>query len=93
MAADAASETSKFPAADVEKELHPGHNEKLEVDGVSSGIVTSRDLMEEEKATKKKKEMGRRDPMQTLKTTIIVSAAIVAVAGAVFAITRKLREK
>ncbi|XP_021623799.1 uncharacterized protein LOC110623176 [Manihot esculenta] len=85
MAADAASETSKFPAADVEKELHPGHNEKLEVDGVSSGIVTSRDLM--------KKEMGRRDPMQTLKTTIIVSAAIVAVAGAVFAITRKLREK
>lgn len=45
MAADAASETSKFPAADVDKELHPGHNEKLEVDGVSSGIVTSRDLM------------------------------------------------
>ncbi|KAJ9184495.1 hypothetical protein P3X46_004212 [Hevea brasiliensis] len=94
MATNSASETSTFPAADVDKELHPAHNKKLEVDSVSSDIATSKDLKEQEEATQKKKERERRrDAVQTLKTTILVSAVIVAVAGAAFAITRKLREK
>ena len=41
----------------------------------------------------KEKEKKKKDALQTLKTTIVVSAVIVAVAGVVFAVTKKLREK
>ncbi|KAF2296454.1 hypothetical protein GH714_038244 [Hevea brasiliensis] len=44
MAINVASETSTFPPADVDKELHPGHNKKIEVDSVSSDIATSKHL-------------------------------------------------
>ncbi|KAJ9181377.1 hypothetical protein P3X46_009514 [Hevea brasiliensis] len=93
MATNVGSETSTFPPADVDKELHPGHNKKIEVDSVSSDIATSKHLKEQEEAKQKQKERDKRDAMQTLKKTILVSAVIAAVAGAAFAITRKLREK
>lgn len=45
------------------------------------------------KPAKEKKQCAKKDPMQTLKTTIIVSGVILALAGGVFAITKKMKEK
>ncbi|CAL0318433.1 unnamed protein product [Lupinus luteus] len=73
--------SATFPAADVVGELNPGINTEVEVDPISS----------EEEA--KKKERKKNDTLQTLKSGIIISAIIVAVAGAAFAINKKLREK
>ncbi|XP_050229746.1 uncharacterized protein LOC126678876 [Mercurialis annua] len=77
---------STFPAADVERELDAALNKDFEVDSVSSHIAASKDI-------KKNKNREKKDAMQTLKTTILVSAVIVAVAGAVIVFTKKLREK
>ncbi|EEF32043.1 conserved hypothetical protein [Ricinus communis] len=88
MATDGASDASTFPAADLEKELNPGQNKNFEVDTVSSDIAASKEIKEREADTQKKKEREKRDTMQTLKTTILVSAVIAAVAGAAFAITK-----
>lgn len=44
-------------------------------------------------AQEKAKKREKKDPMQTLKATIIVSGVILAVAGAVIAVTKKLRQK
>lgn len=76
-----------FPAADVDKELHPGNNTEVEVDSVSSQIA-------ENKAGKSegKKERGKNDPMQTFKKTMIVSGVLIVVAGVALAISKKLRE-
>jgi len=41
---------------------------------------------------KRENAKAKRDGARTLKNTIIVSAVIVAVAGAAFAITKKLKE-
>ncbi|KAJ8754726.1 hypothetical protein K2173_012115 [Erythroxylum novogranatense] len=90
MATDGAS---TFPAADAEGELNPGQNKKVEVDPVSSDIATSKEVKEQEEAERKLKKREKKEAMQTLKTTILVSAIVVAVAGAAFAITKKLREK
>merc|ERR1712071_177478 len=76
-----------FPAADdVNNELNPEKKKDFEVDPVSSEIKKQVDEDEE-------KESKKKDSFLTLKTTIIASAVIVAVAGAAFAITKKLREK
>lgn len=48
---------------------------------------------QEQDEAAQKKQREKQDALQNLKTTIFVSAIIVAVAGAVFAITKKLREK
>ncbi|KAF5747795.1 hypothetical protein HS088_TW05G00522 [Tripterygium wilfordii] len=77
----ASSDDGSFPAADIDKELHPGHNRKVEVDSARA------------EADQKEKERQKRDAMQKLKSAVMVSAVIVAVAGAAFAITKKLREK
>ncbi|KAA8516728.1 hypothetical protein F0562_016766 [Nyssa sinensis] len=82
-----------FPAADVEKELNPGRNKNFEVDPTSSQVATSVEAKEQAEAAKKQKEREKKDALQTLKSAIIVSGIIVAVAGAVFAITKKLKEK
>lgn len=42
---------------------------------------------------KKKEKKEKNEAAQTLKTTIIVSGVIVALIGAIFALTKKLREK
>ncbi|KAF5750522.1 hypothetical protein HS088_TW03G00859 [Tripterygium wilfordii] len=89
----ASSDDASFPAADVDKELHPGHNQRVEVDSVSSDIAASKEIKAKCEANQKEKERQKRDAMQKLKSAIMVSAVIVAVAGAAFAITKKLREK
>lgn len=39
-----------------------------------------------------KKDKGKNDPMQTFKTTMIVSGVLIVVAGVALAISKKLRE-
>ncbi|KAK3447496.1 hypothetical protein EUGRSUZ_A02998 [Eucalyptus grandis] len=93
-AANGISEASNqtFPIADVENELNPGQNTKVEVDPVSSAVAASLEVKEQTEAAQQQKEREK-DAMQSLKSAILISAAVVAVAGAIFAITRKLREK
>lgn len=50
-------------------------------------------LKEQAEIKQKKKEAEKKDTLQTLKSAIIISGIVVAVAGAAFAITKKLREK
>lgn len=52
--------------------------------------MTKQQIQVEEKKKETKKE---EDELHGLKTTILVSAVILAVAGAVFAVTKRLREK
>ncbi|XP_059668707.1 uncharacterized protein LOC132313781 [Cornus florida] len=88
--ADGSDQTS--PAADVDKDLNPDRNKDFEFDPISSQVATSNEIKEQSEAAKKK-EREKKDVLQTLKSAIIVSGIIVAVAGAVFAITKKLKEK
>ncbi|KAE8023367.1 hypothetical protein FH972_009073 [Carpinus fangiana] len=95
---DEATEDSDltFSAADVDKELHPGESQNFEVDPISSEVATSSSSeikKEQAELEQKKKERRKKEALRTLKTTILVSAAIVAVAGVVCAVTKKLREK
>ncbi|KAL0309512.1 UNVERIFIED_CONTAM: hypothetical protein Sradi_5893500 [Sesamum radiatum] len=80
-----------FPAADVEKELNPGFDKNFQVDSVSSDVATSKEIKEKDEAEKKEHE--KMDALQSFKTAIIVSGMVVAVVGAIFAVTKKLREK
>ncbi|XP_011094315.1 uncharacterized protein LOC105174048 [Sesamum indicum] len=80
-----------FPAADVEKELNPGFDKNFQVDPVSSNVATSKGIKERDEAEKKEDE--KTDALQSFKTAIIVSGMVVAVVGAIFAVTKKLREK
>ncbi|GAA0183477.1 hypothetical protein Leryth_000962 [Lithospermum erythrorhizon] len=82
--------TEPFPALDVQGELHPGQNKDVSTDPISSEIATNKNQAE---IAKEENERAKRDALQTLKTTIIVSGVIVAVVGAIFAITKKLKEK
>ncbi|KAG5243985.1 hypothetical protein OIU76_009145 [Salix suchowensis] len=84
---------SSFPEADVDQALKPGQNKEFEVDPISSDIATSKETQQEQDEAARKREREKQDAMHKLKTTILVSAMIIAVAGAVFAVTRKLREK
>ncbi|GLT62684.1 hypothetical protein SLA2020_353020 [Shorea laevis] len=80
-----------FPAADVIGELNPAHNKNsFKVDSASSDIATSIETKERDEG---QKERERKEKMQSLKRGIIVSAVLVAVGGAAFAIFRKLRER
>ncbi|RVW48152.1 hypothetical protein CK203_073482 [Vitis vinifera] len=80
-----------FPVADVQGELHPAQNKDFQVDPVSSDVATS--LEYKGRGDKKEKDREKKDALQTLKSAIIVSGAILAAAGAVFVITKKLKEK
>ncbi|KAG8376737.1 hypothetical protein BUALT_Bualt09G0094900 [Buddleja alternifolia] len=83
-----------FPAADVKKELNPGINKDFQVDPISADVTTSKEIKEQAEAAKRFKERQKKDAaLQNFKTAIIVSGIVVAVAGAAFAITKKLREK
>ncbi|KAJ0027277.1 hypothetical protein Pint_36039 [Pistacia integerrima] len=83
----------KFPAADIHGELNPAQNMDVNVDPVSSQITNSLQIKKNAEAAEKKNQNAKRDAMQKLKSTIIISAVIVAVSGAAFAVTKKLREK
>lgn len=50
-------------------------------------------MQQEEREVGERKEQERKDALQSFKKAIIVSGIVVAVAGAVFAITKKIREK
>ncbi|XP_057777937.1 uncharacterized protein LOC130996657 isoform X1 [Salvia miltiorrhiza] len=99
-----------FPAADLEKELHPGSNKEFEVDSVSSAVDANKQIkrldpdydqsgpvtpsyMQEQRDVVERKEQERKDALQSFKKAIIVSGITVAVVGALFAITKKIREK
>ncbi|GFQ06096.1 hypothetical protein PHJA_002753600 [Phtheirospermum japonicum] len=84
--------SGSFPAVDAEKELNPGFNKDFQVDPVSSNVATTKQIEDQIKAIKLE-EREKKDDLQSFKTTLIVSGIVVAVAGAVFAITKKLREK
>ncbi|KAL6141733.1 hypothetical protein ACLB2K_060020 [Fragaria x ananassa] len=85
---------SKFPEGDADAELNPGKNKSVEVDPKASE-VTSLQIKQRAEAedNKKKEKKEKNEAAQTLKTTIIVSGVIVALIGAIFALTKKLREK
>ncbi|KAJ7971569.1 putative Transmembrane protein [Quillaja saponaria] len=84
----------KFPPADIDGELNPGKQKSFEVDPISTKVETTKEIKKEEaEATRKKNEREKKGAMQTLKSAIMVSGIVVALAGAVFAITKKLREK
>ncbi|KAJ4840806.1 hypothetical protein Tsubulata_015064 [Turnera subulata] len=87
------SGASTFPEVDISKELNADQNKKLQVDSVSSDIAATKDIKDANRAAEKKRDMEKKDALQTLKRTILISAVIVAVAGAAFAITKKLKEK
>ncbi|KAL3646878.1 hypothetical protein CASFOL_009422 [Castilleja foliolosa] len=84
--------SESFPAVDAEKELNPGIDKDFQVDSVSSNLAATKEIEEHIKA-KKLEEREKKDGLQSFKTALIVSGIVVAVAGAVFAITKKLREK
>ncbi|KAL5738041.1 hypothetical protein ACOSP7_030802 [Xanthoceras sorbifolium] len=83
----------KFPAADIAGDLNPGQNQNFEVDPTSSNISTSLQIKKQLEEAKNKKKIEEKDAMQNLKSAIIVSAVVAAVAGAIFVLTKKLREK
>ncbi|XP_023005785.1 uncharacterized protein LOC111498680 [Cucurbita maxima] len=87
---------SRFPAVDVDRELHPGHNQHVTVDPISSQVAASVEDKEQakRKATveEERKQAKKKDTMQTLKTTFIVSGVIAAVAVAAFVVVKKLRQ-
>lgn len=85
-----ASENGTFPAADAEKELNPDKNKEFEVDPVSSKVA---EVKEQKTQAVKELKTKKKDAVDTLKSTLIVSGIVVVVAGAVFAITKKLKEK
>ncbi|KAL6514351.1 hypothetical protein OROHE_019093 [Orobanche hederae] len=86
-----------FPSVDAEKELNPGVDKDFQVDPISSDVAKTKEIEEQIKAKKieleEHKQKKKKESMQSLKTTLIVSGIIVAVVGAVFAITKKLKEK
>ncbi|KAL1545692.1 hypothetical protein AAHA92_22385 [Salvia divinorum] len=86
------SSREPFPAADLEKELHPGSNKEFAVDSVSSAVEQNKQE-QEQKHLAERKEQETQDALHNFKKTIIISGIVVAVAGAVFAITKKIREK
>ncbi|KAJ1375882.1 hypothetical protein SESBI_50534 [Sesbania bispinosa] len=80
-----------FPPADVSGTLNPGKNTQVQVDPVSS--EATKEIKKQAEAKQKKKEAEKKDALQTLKSAVIISGIVVAVVGAAFAITKKLREK
>ncbi|XP_057252277.1 uncharacterized protein LOC104898349 [Beta vulgaris subsp. vulgaris] len=102
-----ATNDATFPPADIDGELNPGKDKDLfKVDSVSSQVAKlsfdanyiiilfdMKEPIKPRKPAKEKKQCAKKDPMQTLKTTIIVSGVILALAGGVFAITKKMKEK
>ncbi|KAF6165897.1 hypothetical protein GIB67_012794 [Kingdonia uniflora] len=87
-----------FPAVhDIIGELHPGIAKDFMADPVSSQIAKTNDHKElvvaEEEVKEKTKENERKGAAQRIKSAIIISGVAVAVIGAIFGVTKKLREK
>nr|KYP45250.1 hypothetical protein KK1_033203 [Cajanus cajan] len=82
-----------FPPVDVVGELYPGTNTHVQVDPVSSEVATSKEMKEQDEAKQKKNVGEKKDALQTIKSAIIISGIVMALAGVAFAITKKVREK
>nr|KYP72322.1 hypothetical protein KK1_004910 [Cajanus cajan] len=82
-----------FPSVDVNKELNPGTNTQVQVDPTSFEVDATKEMKEQDEARQKKNEREKKDALQSIKSAIIISGIVVALAGAAFAITKKLREK
>ncbi|KAJ4970305.1 hypothetical protein NE237_003404 [Protea cynaroides] len=81
-----------FPAVDAAEELNPGLNKELKADATPAEIAaTSKYIKEQADIERNRKNV--KDGLQKVKSAIIVSGVVVAVIGAIFAITKKLREK
>ncbi|CAL5190975.1 unnamed protein product [Lathyrus oleraceus] len=93
MASPPENSDETFPSADLAGELNPGKNREVEVDPISSEVAATKEMKEEVAATEKKKEIEKKECLDKLKSAIIISGIVVAVVGAAFAITKKLREK
>ncbi|KAK4281663.1 hypothetical protein QN277_013128 [Acacia crassicarpa] len=86
-------EESEFPPADVHGTLNPGGNNQVQVDPISSDVAILKEIKEQAEIKKKQRQEEKEDSLRKMKSGIIISGIVVAVAGAVFAITKKLREK
>ncbi|KAF9598248.1 hypothetical protein IFM89_026079 [Coptis chinensis] len=90
-----------FPEDNINGELNPGATSNFPVDPVSSHIHTSKKLKEQVEAEdrrkremeKKKKWKDNDDCHKKLKSTVLISGVVVAVVGALCALTKKLRER
>ncbi|XP_024633480.1 uncharacterized protein [Medicago truncatula] len=92
MASSTENSDETFPSADIAAELNPGNNTEVQVDPISSEVAASKEIKE---ATdkQKKKQIEKKEYLDKLKSAIIISSIVVALAGAAFAITKKLKEK
>ncbi|KAI9079084.1 hypothetical protein K1719_038923 [Acacia pycnantha] len=83
-----------FPASDIDGELNLEANRQVQVDPISSEVAAFKFYwMKEPAEAKLKKEREQKEAMRTLKSAIIIAGIVAAVAGAAFAITKKLKEK
>ncbi|KAI3987360.1 hypothetical protein MKX01_003110 [Papaver californicum] len=81
---------AKYPEADVDGELHPGNTDgSLQEDSVSAQLTSSKEIKEQAEVEEKRK---KEDAIHKVTSTVIISGVIVAVIGAIFAVTKKLRE-
>ncbi|KAF9594430.1 hypothetical protein IFM89_031032 [Coptis chinensis] len=83
----------EFPEADVVGDLTRATTMEFTADPISSVVAQSKEYEEQAQAKKENQQQERKDATQKLKSTIIISGVIVAVVGAIFAITKTLREK
>ncbi|KAK8685609.1 hypothetical protein V6N13_041609 [Hibiscus sabdariffa] len=83
--------SGEFPAAGASAELNPDQDKDFKEVSLSNEISTSREIKGGVEQPQKKK--GRNSSMQTLKTAMLVSAVVVAVAGVAIVITKKLKVK
>ncbi|XP_047154021.1 uncharacterized protein LOC124825455 [Vigna umbellata] len=79
-----------FPPADVVGELHPETNTNVQIDPTSSEVTAYKETKAQNEV---KDEKEKKDALQTIKSAIVISGIVVALAGAAFAIAKKLREK
>ncbi|BAT99147.1 hypothetical protein VIGAN_10053800 [Vigna angularis var. angularis] len=82
-----------FPPADVAGELHPETNTNVQIDPTSSEVAAYKETKAQNEAKQEKDEREKKDALQTIKSAIVISGIVVALAGAAFAIAKKLREK
>ncbi|GMI96669.1 hypothetical protein HRI_003336200 [Hibiscus trionum] len=83
--------SGEFPAAVANAELNPEQDKDFKEVSLSNEISTTREI--KGGAEPPQKKSVRKNSMQTLKTAMLVSAVVVAVAGVVIVITKKLKEK
>ncbi|QCD90113.1 uncharacterized protein LOC114169163 [Vigna unguiculata] len=93
MASEPQNSDLTFPPADVVGELHPEINTNVQVDPSSSEMAAYKEKKTQKEAKQEKHDREKKDALRTVKSAIIISGIIVALAGAAFAIAKKLREK